>query len=157
RAVAAEKKERDRATEAETNLARALNAEKEANTYLERSEENLKLARNAIDECFNVAREHPLFQEPRMQGARKVLFEKTLPFYKNFRAQKPDDRRLQWEEAGQWFRVAYIEDTLGKTDEAQEAYRTSRAKYAALVEAHPGVPGYQSRLAATHNNLGGVL
>src|SRR5262249_3402033 len=71
--------------EAKDNLARAKAAEREAKRHLGQSEANLKLARKAIDECFNFAKEHWMFQEPRMEQARKILLENTLPFYRNFR------------------------------------------------------------------------
>jgi serine/threonine-protein kinase len=67
RAVEAEEGEARRRAEAETNLARALKAEKEARANLKLAQENLKLAREAIDECFNVAKTDPLFQGPRME------------------------------------------------------------------------------------------
>src|SRR5205823_4198104 len=51
--------------ESEQNLERALEAEAQATANLAQAEANLKLARQAVDECFNVARDHPLFQSPR--------------------------------------------------------------------------------------------
>jgi serine/threonine-protein kinase len=156
RAVRAEQEARTNLEQAQANLARAQKAEEAAKTSLKRAEANLKLAKKAVDECFNVAREHPLFQEPRMEKARKLLLEKTLPFYKNFRSQRPDDRALQWEEADQWFRVGIIEQALVRK-EARRAYEKARDLYGKLVVAYPGVDQYQKDLASTHNNLGLLL
>src|SRR5262249_6192793 len=49
---------------------RAMAAEAQAEANLGQAEENLKLARDAIDECFNVAKTDPVFQGPRMEKAR---------------------------------------------------------------------------------------
>jgi serine/threonine-protein kinase len=143
--------------EAETNLARAQQAEGEAKANLKQAEANLKLARRAVDECFNVAKEHPLFQGPRMEKAKKLLLRKTLPFYKRFQSQRSGDRRLQHEEADQLFRVGYIEQTLGRHRAALQAYRQARDVIRKVARAHPEVAEYQSSLAHTHNNLGALL
>jgi serine/threonine-protein kinase len=124
---------------------------------LERAEGNLKLAREAVDGTFNVARDDPLFQGPRMEKARNLLLRKTLPFYKHFRVQSPDDRALQFEEANQWFRVGIIEQELRRTQDARQAFERARALFQALVKAHSDVPEYQNDLATTHNNLGILL
>ena len=54
---------------------------------------------DAVAKCFNFAKEDKLFQLPRMEQAKKLLFQATLPFYKAFRSRKPDDAGLQFEEA----------------------------------------------------------
>ena len=87
------------------------------------ADENLELAKKAVDDCFNVARNDPLFQQPGMEKAKKMLLAKTLPFYKNFQAQRPDDRELRLEEADQWRRVGYIEYDLKQTTEGSRHTR----------------------------------
>jgi serine/threonine-protein kinase len=150
RAVEAEGRERQRRAEAEVNLERALTAEKQA-------QDNLKLARTAIDECYNLATTDPLFQEPRMEKAKNLLLRKTLPFYRNFRVRRPNDRALQFEEASQWYRVGDIEFRLRRTRQAREAYERARELHQALVKTHPNVAEYLRGLAGTHNNLAIVL
>ncbi len=141
---------------AEANLGRALAAEAEATANLAQAGANLKLAKRAVDECFNVARKNPLFQEPRMERAKKLLLKATLPFYKEFRSRRPDDRGLQIEEAGQLFNLGYIEQFLGDGKAAVAAYEQAREIFARLAAAHLDVPGYQMDLARLHNNLGMV-
>jgi serine/threonine-protein kinase len=143
--------------DSEANLERALQAEQDAKQNLECAQANLKLAKRAVDECFNVAKEHPVFQRPGMEKAKKSLLEKTLPFYKNFRAQRPDDPVLQREEAELWLRVAYIEFALGRYAEARQAYEQAGDLLGKLVKAHPEVPGYQNSLAVAYNGLGALL
>jgi serine/threonine protein kinase len=130
---------------------------KETDEERERAEKNLKLAKDAVDDCFNVARTDPLFRGPRMKAAKKLLLKKTLPFYKNFRAQRPDDRELQREEADQWFRVGYIEQVLVEMTAARTAYEKARDLLGKLVKANPEVSLYQNDLATTHSNLGVLL
>src|SRR5262249_5987675 len=128
---------------------RALRAEAEATDNLKLAEENLTLARRAIDEGYNVAYKNPLFQGPPMDKARNLLFRKTVDYYKNFRSQRPDDRALQHEEARQWFRVGHIEQVLLRTKDARQAYERARELFQALVPRHPDVPAYQNDLAST--------
>jgi tetratricopeptide (TPR) repeat protein/tRNA A-37 threonylcarbamoyl transferase component Bud32 len=123
----------------------------------EEAQANLKLARKAIDDCFNIARNDPLFQGPRMENARNLLLRETLPFYRNFRVRQPDDRELQYEEALQWFRVGYIEFELKRTPQAREAYERARELFQSLVKTAPDFPGYRNDLASTHNNMALVL
>jgi tetratricopeptide (TPR) repeat protein len=138
----------------EARTRRAL-AEAQANLTL--AQDNLALARRAVDECFNVAREHPVFQTPRMEQARKLLLEKTLPYYSKFRSQRPDDPGLQRQQAEQFFRVGYIESVLGHDRESAQAYRQARDILVELVQVHPEVPDYQSDLTANHGNLASML
>jgi serine/threonine-protein kinase len=138
--------------QARTRLALA-----QAETNLEQAEANLALARDAVDQCFNVAKEHPLFQQPRMEEAKKLLLKKTLPFYRRFRSQRPDDPDLQRQQAEQFFRVGYIEKALGHQAAARTAYQEARAIGVELVQAHPDVPEYLQALGLTHNNLGALL
>ena len=65
-------RERDRALKAEQeandNLKRAVAAEKKAKENLKQAEANLKLARQAVDETFDLAKNNELLKEPGMQG-----------------------------------------------------------------------------------------
>jgi tetratricopeptide (TPR) repeat protein len=140
----------------EAALERALTAEAEAKANLEQAEANLKLAKDAVDKCFNIAKEDKLFQQPRMEEAKKLLLKTTLPFYKAFRLQGPDDRRLQFEEAVQLGNVGYIEQILGDR-KAAAAYEQAREIFSRLAAGHPEVPLYQQEWANTRNNLGVLL
>jgi serine/threonine-protein kinase len=137
--------------------ARTAKALGEAEDNLEQAKANLGLARRAVDECFNVAKEHPLFQEPRMEKAKKLLLEKTLPFYRQFRAQRPGDHILEHAEAEQLFRVAYIEKVLGHSGEALRVYGQAQELAAKLARTHPEEPLFQNNLATMHNNRAMLL
>ncbi len=104
---------------------------------LEKAEENLKLARDAVDQCFNVAEKDDLFQQPHMEHAKKLLLAQTLPFYQSFRSRSPDDPAVQAEQAEQLSRVARIERLL----HPEKGRQASRAGALALEYVGPGSSG----------------
>jgi serine/threonine-protein kinase len=118
------------------------------------AEANLKLAKLAVDDCFQLAKEHPLLQQENMRQVRKLLLEKALPFYERFRAQRQDDPRIRGEMADNHFRVGYITAELGRNADAQQSYGDARRLFEQLAKAHPEVTKYQADLAGTFNNLG---
>jgi serine/threonine-protein kinase len=143
RAVAAEeatKRERDR----------ALAAEKQAN-------KNLELARKAVNECFGIAKKHPLLQEPGAQPVKKLLLETTARFYRDFRAQRPDDPRLAFEQAEYLVRVGYVTSQIGSKTEALKSYLEALDELRKLHRAHPKEREYLESLASACNDAAMVL
>jgi serine/threonine-protein kinase len=145
-----------RLEQAETQRQRdqARTAEEEAKTQLARAEANLELARQAVDQCFGVAQEHPLLQQEHERAIKKLLLEKTLPFYERFRAQKPDDPALAAQDAEHYFRVAYITSEIGHKKDALNSYEKARDAWQLLSRAHPAIARYRAALAVTLNHLG---
>jgi hypothetical protein len=137
------KRQRDSARE-NWELAEGHREKAEANLKL--AQANLKLAKKAVDDCFMLATQEPLFQQESMREVRQLLLKKALPFYKGFRAQRPDDRFLQAEHADQLFRVAFITQEIGQKEDALHGYEEARAFYAKLAKAHPDVPEYQEKV-----------
>jgi serine/threonine-protein kinase len=137
---------------AEENLERAVEAEKEAKANLARAEANLTLARQAVGECFGLAREHPLLQADRARKVRKLLMEKTLPFYQNFRQQRPDDPALAAEQAEYLSRVGYITAEIDRKAEAVRNYEQALVVYQRLVKGNPSAV-HRARLAGVWTNL----
>jgi serine/threonine-protein kinase len=125
---------------------RALEAEKKARA-------NLELARKAVDECFGLARNDPLVQGEHLRAVRKRLLEKTLPFYREFRSQGPDDRTLAAQQAEYLFRVAFITEEIGSKTEAIETLEQALAIRASLAQQHPEDNEHQADLAETWGNL----
>src|SRR5262249_42568045 len=142
------------------NLSRAEGAERVAKGNLERAGENFRLARKVVDEWVGIARDHPLLKEPKVGGElhrlKRLLLEKALPFYQQFRAARPGDPGLQRDVWRQHFRVGYIQYELGSREEALHSYRQAEQAARQLVKAQPGVPEYQDGLAGTLINLGYV-
>jgi serine/threonine-protein kinase len=126
----------------------------QAEANLRLAESNLALAKQAVDECFGIAKEHPLLHGEEMQAIKELLLQKALLFYGNFRVQRPEDPAIQEEMAGIAFRVGYITSEIGQKSEALAAYREAMHLYTALAEKHPEVTKYQANLAGTYNLLG---
>ena len=141
---------------AEDHLVRAVTAEATAKGNLELAEGNLKLARKAVDECFNIAKEHPRLQDESLMDVKKLLLEKALPFFKYFRAQRPDDAQIDANSAGNLLSVAYITSEIAGKKEALASYEQARELYGKLVTAQPDVLEHQSALARTHHNMGNL-
>lgn len=126
----------------------------QARQNLELAEHNLALARDAVDKCFVLATEHPLLQQDKMRAVRKLLLERALPFYQGFRAQKPDDRGISFENANNHFKVAVITAEIGRKSEALESYARAQEGMQALADAYPDNDGYRADLARVANNRG---
>jgi serine/threonine-protein kinase len=130
------------------------NQRDQAEANLRLAESNLALAKQALDECFGIAQEHPLLQQEEMKAVKRLLLEKALPFYHNFRVQRPEDPGIQWEMAGIAYRVGYISDEIGRKSEALASYQEALRLCTALAEKHPEVTEYQAELARSRVNLG---
>jgi serine/threonine-protein kinase len=128
----------------------------QAKSNLQLAESNLQLAKQAVDECFGVAKEHPLLQGQEMKAVKKLLLEKALPFYENFQVQRPEDPALQEEMAGITYRVGYISSEIGRKPEAMNSYQEALRIYMHLTEKHPEVAKYEAQLASSHHNLGNL-
>jgi serine/threonine-protein kinase len=118
------------------------------------TEANLRLAKQAVDDCFQLAKEHPLLQQENMRQVRKLLLEKALPFYERFRVQRQDDPHIRAEMADNHYRVGYITAELGRNAEAQQSFGEALRLCEQLVQEHPEVLEYQGDLAVTYRNLG---
>jgi serine/threonine-protein kinase len=125
-------------------------------TALERdnAEENLRQAKQAVDDCFVLATRAPLLQEERNREVRELLLKQALPFYENFRIQRPDDEALHTETAENHFRVAIITEVIGNKTKALESYEKARKVFATLLSQHPQTDEYRINLARIMNNLG---
>jgi tetratricopeptide (TPR) repeat protein len=139
--------ERDRAR---TDLARV-------SADLGRTQANLKLARQSVDDCFDAARDHPVFQAEETEKAKKLLLEKTLPFYRKFRSQLPEGPARQREEAQRLVRQASGESLLERSREAVLAYQQARDIQTRLAKEHPEERRNRHELARTHFALGRLL
>jgi serine/threonine-protein kinase len=124
---------------------------------LARAEDNLDLAKKAVDAFYALGKEQPLLQKPQMRQVRRLILENVLPFYQDFQEQRPRDAGIQAGLAEQHYRVADILDVIGREPEARSAYERARGLYTQLVEAYPGRPEHRQHLARTHNNLAPVL
>jgi tetratricopeptide (TPR) repeat protein len=164
RAVAAEKDAKDNLAAAVANLERAEKAEKQARADEKRAvaaekqaRENLAQARKAVDDCFGIARDDRLLRAPDAMPLRRLLLEKTLPFYVSFRNQNPDDPRFASDQAEYLTRAAFITGEIGRTSDAIEHYQKARAVLLDLHRADPADLVKRFRLGAACNGLSVTL
>src|SRR5262249_30254441 len=66
-------------------------AMQQAQESMAQAEANFALARQAVDECLNLAKDDPALQKPEMKEAKKALLRAASKFYKESGSQKPDD------------------------------------------------------------------
>lgn len=125
-----------------------------AKANLQRAEENLDLAKKAVDDCYILATENPLLQQESFRSIRDLLLEKALPYYQDFRAQRQDDDRIQAGLAWNLIRVGDITREIGREREALAAYEQAAGLLKALAAEQPDDPRYPIELAFIYNNLG---
>src|SRR5262249_39660497 len=94
-------------------LDRAIAAEAKATANLEKAEANLRLAKNAVNDTFDVAKSNRLLQQDSTRAVRKLLLEKALPFYRRFRELRGDDAQSRAELAEHLYRVGLITSEIG--------------------------------------------
>ena len=125
-----------------------------------RAEQNLQLARQAVDESLAVVQREPALlgvDVPEIVGFRRELLEKAQRFYTEFIAQAPSSEELQRENAIAKLRLGHIDRALDAREAAVDDYRAAIDAFGALVAAHPERDEYQWALADAHNWLGQVL
>jgi serine/threonine-protein kinase len=121
------------------------------------AEANLRQARKAVDECFLLAKDHPLLQREQLAAVRRLLLERALPFYKDFQVQRPDAPGVREELAANYHHVGLITSQIGRQADALAALRQAQQAWSRLTEEQPTQVRYQAELARTDNDLGLVL
>ena len=128
-----------------------------ANAQRIRADQNLSLAKRAVDEMLTSAGKQSgrvAAEIPEMEEFRKELLEKASDFYSQFGDQRPDSEEFRKEIALAHFRLGDIYRLLQRTDEAARAYRSAAADLEQLVRDAPANPEYRQWLANSYNWLG---
>jgi tetratricopeptide (TPR) repeat protein len=155
--------QRTKALEVETQLRAQAQSERQ------RAEANLRLAAKAFERVFSKIGDVPqpqVFDEtddgvlystatPAVVSKRDAaVLQSLLGFYDQFAEQNRDNMRWLHETAGAYRRVGEIQQLLGQSDQAEEAYRRALEFYQRLKQANPEEPEYLLGLAGVHNELG---
>ena len=125
-----------------------------------RAEENLRLARAAVDESLAVAEVEPsrlAADFPEFVRFRQQLLEQAQPFYRQFVNQAPTAEAVRSEMAFATLRLAHIDRALAASEQAASRYRQAIAQLEGLVRDAPGRAEYRRALATAHNWLGETL
>jgi tetratricopeptide (TPR) repeat protein len=125
-----------------------------------RAENNLQLAKKAVDESLSSAgRENgrEAGDLPQVEQFRKELLNKAEAFYTLFAQQNSTNPNLQGEEARAHSRLGDINRLMGKDTEAVEEYNESIARFAALAKQYPAQNEFRQALGYSHNWLGETI
>jgi tetratricopeptide (TPR) repeat protein/tRNA A-37 threonylcarbamoyl transferase component Bud32 len=107
---------------AESEQRKAAETERaEAQKQRVQAEANFKRARETVDEYFTLVSESTLLDVPGLQPLRKELLDKSLQFYKNTAVERASDPRALADLAVTYIRVAEINHTIDRNDDAVAA------------------------------------
>jgi tetratricopeptide (TPR) repeat protein len=121
-----------------------------------RAEENLRLARAAVDESLAVAEREPsrlAADFPELIRFRQQLLDQAQRFYREFVNQAPTDLGLRSELAFANLRLAHIDRALGSRERAATGYREAINQFEGLVR-DADRPEYRQALGNAYNWLG---
>jgi serine/threonine-protein kinase len=110
----------------------------------------------AVDEMLTKVGEERLKDIAEMEPVRQALLQKALAFYQKFLRERGEDAAVRQEAARANRRVGDIQELLGQTAEAEEAYRQALALQGRLVGEARGDPERRQELSKTHHNLGAM-
>jgi tetratricopeptide (TPR) repeat protein len=121
-----------------------------------RAEANLEQARRAVDQCFLLAKDDPLFQGDAHRDRRAKLFQAALPYFRAFQAQNGDEPGLVLARAENLNRVGYVEQEVGQLDHAGQSLREALDLLRGLADRFPAEPEYRLHLADAWGQLANV-
>jgi tetratricopeptide (TPR) repeat protein len=125
-----------------------------------RAEENLRLARAAVDESLLVAEREPsrlAADFPELVTFRRQLLERAQQFYLEFTSQAPADEEIRGEMGIASLRLAHIDRALASRERASTQYRYAIDQLEEVVRLAPDRPEYRQALASAYNWYGEML
>ena len=125
-----------------------------------RAEENLRLARAAVDESLAVVERDPALlgiDTPQVVAFRRELLTKAQDFYREFIKQGAATEEIRREMAFAHLRLGHINRALDAYQDAAGEYRQAIEDFARLLNDYPTDREYSRSLASSHNWLGEML
>ena len=125
-----------------------------------RAEDNLQLARKAVDESLSSAgreQSRETADLPEMEEFRKELLDKAGNFYALFTKQNSKNEGLRSEAAWAHSRLGDISRLLQKHEDAVKEYKEAIARFESLAKDYPGNSDYVRGQGYAHNWLGETL
>jgi len=125
-----------------------------------KAEDNLQLAKKAVDESLSSAGRQQAREAgdlPEIQALRKDLLEKASTFYTLLASQNATTPDFIAEEARAHLRLGDIDRLMGKDSEAATEYSDSVRRFTELARKNPGQAEYRQALAYAHNWLGETI
>jgi serine/threonine protein kinase/cytochrome c-type biogenesis protein CcmH/NrfG len=135
----------------------AVAARNDAETARDRSDENLRLALEALDKISISAASEWLPRVSETGGRDLALIQEALKFYEAFGARNEDDPTVQWEVGRAYWRIGWLYRGVGRLTEAEAAYERAITVLDRLTVEVPDNPRYREYLTSAHLHLGLVL
>lgn len=129
----------------------------EAKRAQSHAEENLRLARGAVDSMLTEVGEKSLADIPQMEEIRKRLLEKASDFYRKFQSQKLNSPELLKESALAYRRLGDIHRIQSQSPAAEAAYLQAIKQLRDLLTQYPEQQDDRWELAITYTWLGIAL
>jgi tetratricopeptide (TPR) repeat protein/predicted Ser/Thr protein kinase len=134
-----------------TRLGAALQETKEQR---DKAQAHFQLAREAVDKMLTEVGQKHLRDLPEMEPVRQRLLTEALMFYQRFAQEQSGDPGLRTEVGRAHQRMGEINDLLGRSTEAEQAYLQAIDEQNRLAQEFPQEPVYCHDLATTYYNLG---
>jgi tetratricopeptide (TPR) repeat protein len=122
----------------------------------QRADQNLTLAREALDEFSRKIQENPRLREQDLEGLRKELLQSAVKMYQKVIVLGNDDPQIESEQGRALGRLARITDDIGSHSEAIQLFLRTEAIFKKLSHDYPEVPDYRRFWAMTCLNMGNV-
>jgi serine/threonine protein kinase/tetratricopeptide (TPR) repeat protein len=137
--------------------ARARDDRNRAEAARARADQNLRRAREAVDQYLQKVEDNPALRRGNFHELRKQLLAAAVPFLEEFVKEKSDDWLVRCEQGLAYFRLALVRHEMGEREAAVRDYTACRDIYVQLVADDPGYARHRYKLAAIHNNLSTLL
>jgi tetratricopeptide (TPR) repeat protein len=135
-------------------LSKALQATQEER---DRADQNLALARKAVDNYLAKVTGDKRLTEADFHPLRRDLLQAAIPFYEQFARQRENDPAQRAEQARAHERLGQVRASLGETEKALANYREMREIFADLARTSPEVRDYRHGLAQSYSKVADAL
>ena len=121
------------------------------------AEDNLLVARQAVDDMYTQFGEKWLSSQPGMTSLQREFLAKALSYYEHFTLQDASNPHLRQKAGEAYIRVADILNALERFSESENASRQAIVIFGELVAESPHVPAYRHHLGRSCQSLAYVL
>jgi serine/threonine protein kinase/tetratricopeptide (TPR) repeat protein len=120
----------------------------------EQAQENLRIAREAVQKFLTGISQDPRLREHDLESLRKELLRTAVPFLEAFVEQEWDEPELDAERGKALGDLASIASATGEHEAAMAYLHKAREIFHKLAADHQETTSYQRYLAVTHNRIG---
>jgi serine/threonine-protein kinase len=139
---------------AEEKRQEAVKLRQEADKQRQEALANLEQAKRAVDNCFRLTQQNPLFQGDAQKARRRLLLEQAKPFYEQFVQQQSDDPAVLEGQADILWKLSIIYGEVGPMKEGLKALQHTIKLYQRLAHLQPQVRKWHISVAASYINCG---